>query len=390
MSLLASGKYTILPNTAGCYTADEAVRTCRLRPRARHLRPGEARGHRRPADALPRQRGDPRGREDPHQGGLHGAAFIASTTPSSAASSPTWAAPPSCRWRPPSASGLGIRNPYNLLHHPRADEGPAHRRRRRRHRQRRGLSPWSWAATGVLMNTAIAEAKDPILMAEAMRDARPRRPVRVPRRADAAQAVRERLVAGGRRARQVDIDLDVGAVPGRRQPNEAGSRRDHCGRVEPQQQWWRSRAGEARRPRDRAPAPPPRRTVTATPRAARGTLGERAGGTILGGPPFQLGGRELDQRLEEVGLRPALSGAVPQRLEGLVALPPVREVEEVDAAPVGRRARPRGGIEALADRLRETVRVATRIEARVRGASRDEAVTRERPRRPARPVRGGR
>src|SRR5881628_3915538 len=23
-------KYTILPNTAGCYTADEAVRTCRL------------------------------------------------------------------------------------------------------------------------------------------------------------------------------------------------------------------------------------------------------------------------------------------------------------------------------------------------------------------------
>ncbi len=28
MSLLASGKFTILPNTAGCYTAEEAVRTC--------------------------------------------------------------------------------------------------------------------------------------------------------------------------------------------------------------------------------------------------------------------------------------------------------------------------------------------------------------------------
>src|ERR1700679_1330897 len=30
MGLLTSGRWTILPNTAGCYTADEAVRTCRL------------------------------------------------------------------------------------------------------------------------------------------------------------------------------------------------------------------------------------------------------------------------------------------------------------------------------------------------------------------------
>src|ERR1700727_1419923 len=30
MTLLTSGKWTILPNTAGCYTAEEAVRTCRL------------------------------------------------------------------------------------------------------------------------------------------------------------------------------------------------------------------------------------------------------------------------------------------------------------------------------------------------------------------------
>src|SRR5438045_1865182 len=30
MGLLGSGRWTILPNTAGCYTADEAVRTCRL------------------------------------------------------------------------------------------------------------------------------------------------------------------------------------------------------------------------------------------------------------------------------------------------------------------------------------------------------------------------
>src|SRR5262245_7611779 len=30
MSLLAGKRWTLLPNTAGCFTADEAVRTCRL------------------------------------------------------------------------------------------------------------------------------------------------------------------------------------------------------------------------------------------------------------------------------------------------------------------------------------------------------------------------
>ena len=28
--MLPPDRYTILPNTAGCYTADDAVRTCRL------------------------------------------------------------------------------------------------------------------------------------------------------------------------------------------------------------------------------------------------------------------------------------------------------------------------------------------------------------------------
>jgi thiazole synthase len=36
--LLLSGRYTILPNTAGCYSADDAVRTLRL---ARELGVGE-------------------------------------------------------------------------------------------------------------------------------------------------------------------------------------------------------------------------------------------------------------------------------------------------------------------------------------------------------------
>jgi thiazole synthase len=30
LDILTPDKYTILPNTAGCYTADDAVRTCKL------------------------------------------------------------------------------------------------------------------------------------------------------------------------------------------------------------------------------------------------------------------------------------------------------------------------------------------------------------------------
>src|SRR5690349_20297790 len=39
LDVLDPKRYTILPNTAGCYTADEAVRTCRL---ARELLDGHA------------------------------------------------------------------------------------------------------------------------------------------------------------------------------------------------------------------------------------------------------------------------------------------------------------------------------------------------------------
>ena len=40
-------KYTILPNTAGCYNADDAVRTCRLGARSRRGKIGQAGSHRR-------------------------------------------------------------------------------------------------------------------------------------------------------------------------------------------------------------------------------------------------------------------------------------------------------------------------------------------------------
>ncbi len=40
-------KYTILPNTAGCYTADDAVRTCRLAREAGDRQNDQARSDRR-------------------------------------------------------------------------------------------------------------------------------------------------------------------------------------------------------------------------------------------------------------------------------------------------------------------------------------------------------
>ena len=48
-------RYTLLPNTAGCYTADEAIRTCYLAREAGLIGDGQARGHRRPAPPVPRR-----------------------------------------------------------------------------------------------------------------------------------------------------------------------------------------------------------------------------------------------------------------------------------------------------------------------------------------------
>lgn len=160
-------KYTILPNTAGCYTAEEAVRTCRL---AREAGVGsmiklEVIGDEKtlfpdvPATleaartlikegftVLPYVNDDPvtaRKLED---------LGCAAVMPLAA----------------PIGSGLGIRNPYNIriiqeqVHVPVIVDA--------------GVGTASDAAIvmemgcdGVLMNTAIAGAKDPILMAEAMK-----------------------------------------------------------------------------------------------------------------------------------------------------------------------------------------------------------------------------
>lgn len=169
MRLLTSGKYKILPNTAGCYTAEEAVRTLRL---ARELGLSdlvklEVIGCERTLfpdneqtieaakilvkegfTVLPYCLDDPivcRKLED---------IGCAAVMPLAA----------------PIGSGLGIRNPYNLMIILEQSKVPVI--------VDAGVGTASDAAIamelgchGVLMNTAVAAAKNPILMAEAMRDA---------------------------------------------------------------------------------------------------------------------------------------------------------------------------------------------------------------------------
>jgi thiazole synthase len=168
MSLLSSGKYTILPNTAGCYTADEAVRTCRL---ARELGVGDL--------VKLEVIGDQKTLFPDNEATLEAARLLVKEG---------FTVLPYCIDDPivcrkledigcaavmplaaPIGSGLGIRNPYNLMIIREQSKVPVI--------VDAGVGTASEAAyamelgcDGVLMNTAIAGAKDPILMAEAMRD----------------------------------------------------------------------------------------------------------------------------------------------------------------------------------------------------------------------------
>jgi thiazole synthase len=169
MSLLARKKWTLLPNTAGCHTADEAVRTLRL---ARELGIADYVKLEVIGDAetlypdneqtleaartlvkegfvvLPYCIDDPivcRKLED---------AGCAAVMPLAA----------------PIGSGLGIRNPHNI--------GIILERAKVPVIVDAGVGTASDAAIamelgchGVLMNTAIAHARDPVLMATAMREA---------------------------------------------------------------------------------------------------------------------------------------------------------------------------------------------------------------------------
>jgi thiazole synthase len=162
-------RHTILPNTAGCYTAEDAIRTCRL---ARELGIAdlvklEVIGDERtlfPDGAATLEAARvlvkdgfvvlPYCMDDPILAQKLEDVGCAAVMPLAA----------------PIGSGLGIRNPYNLRIILERAKVPII--------VDAGVGTASDAAVamelgcdGVLMNTAIAGARDPLMMAEAMRDA---------------------------------------------------------------------------------------------------------------------------------------------------------------------------------------------------------------------------
>jgi thiazole synthase len=169
MALLSSGRWKLLPNTAGCYTADEAVRTCRL---ARELGLSDL--------VKLEVIGDPQTLFPDNEATLEAARVLVKEG---------FTVLPYCIDDPivcrkladigcaavmplaaPIGSGLGIRNPFNLMIIREQTKLPVI--------VDAGVGTASDAAAameigcdGVLMNTAIAGARDPILMAQAMRDA---------------------------------------------------------------------------------------------------------------------------------------------------------------------------------------------------------------------------
>ncbi|MCC7410786.1 MAG: thiazole synthase [Gammaproteobacteria bacterium] len=170
LDYLPPDRYTILPNTAGCYDAASAVRTCRL---ARELLDGhdlvklEVLGDQKtlypdvPATLEATRELVADGfkvmvytSDDPVMARRFEEAGCVAVMPLAA----------------PIGSGLGVRNPYNILTIVENAGVPV--------LVDAGVGTASDAAVamelgcdGVLMNTAIAEAKNPVLMASAMRKA---------------------------------------------------------------------------------------------------------------------------------------------------------------------------------------------------------------------------
>ena len=163
-------RFTILPNTAGCYDAKSAVRTCRL---ARELLDGhklvklEVLGDEKTLYPDVTQTLEAAGT-------LVGDGFdVMVYTSDDPVIAKRLEEIGCCSVMPlaaPIGSGLGVRNPYNLLTIIENASAPII--------VDAGVGTASDAAIamelgcdGVLMNTAIAAAKDPILMASAMRKA---------------------------------------------------------------------------------------------------------------------------------------------------------------------------------------------------------------------------
>jgi thiazole synthase len=170
LEVISPEKYTILPNTAGCYTAEEAVRTCRL---ARELLDGH--------DLVKLEvLGDEKTLFPDITATLEAADLLikdgfkvmvyTNDDPIIAKRLEDMGCVAVMPLAAPIGSGLGIRNPYNILTIIENASVPI--------LVDAGVGTASDAAIamelgcdGVLMNTAIAAAQNPVLMASAMKKA---------------------------------------------------------------------------------------------------------------------------------------------------------------------------------------------------------------------------
>jgi len=170
LDFLSPDKYTILPNTAGCFNAEDAIRTCRL---ARELLDGhnlvklEVLGDEK--TLFPDVTATLEASEVLVKDGFEVMVYT-NDDPIMARRLEDIGCVSVMPLAAPIGSGLGIRNPYNLLSIVENASVPI--------LVDAGVGTASDAAIamelgcdGVLMNTAIAGAKDPVLMAAAMRKA---------------------------------------------------------------------------------------------------------------------------------------------------------------------------------------------------------------------------
>jgi thiazole synthase len=170
LDVLPPERYTILPNTAGCYTAEDAIRTCLL---ARELLDGhnlvklEVLGDER--TLFPDITGTLEAAEVLVKEGFDVMVYT-NDDPIVACRLEEMGCVSVMPLAAPIGSGLGIRNPYNILTIVENANVPI--------LVDAGVGTASDAAVamelgcdGVLMNTAIAGAQNPVLMASAMRKA---------------------------------------------------------------------------------------------------------------------------------------------------------------------------------------------------------------------------
>lgn len=170
LDILPANRYTLLPNTAGCYNAVDAVRTCRL---ARELLDGhnlvklEVLGDEK--TLLPDVIATLQAAAELIQDGFHVMVYT-NDDPILAKRFEEMGCVAVMPLAAPIGSGLGIRNPLNILTIIENAKVPII--------VDAGVGTASDAAVamelgcaGVLMNTAIAAAKQPVLMASAMHKA---------------------------------------------------------------------------------------------------------------------------------------------------------------------------------------------------------------------------